>query len=180
MADYAPTRPSPSGSSEQAGPEQRQGETGRPSSGPDARQRPGETGRRSQLTTPKGTTSIADAVVAKIAGLAAREVGGVHDMGRSAARAFGSLREMLPGPPDRPSPTRGVKVEVGERQAAVDLDLVMEYGVSIPAVAEAVRQNVIERVEGMAGLEVVEVNVDVDDIWLGEEEEADQQPPRVA
>lgn len=131
-------------------------------------------GDRSRLKTDKGSTSISDSVVSKVAGLAAREVSGVHDMGSGAARAFGQLKGMLgSSDSDRSSPNRGVKVEVGERQAAIDLDLVMDYGVAIPSIAESVRRNVINRVESMTGLEVVEVNVSVDDIWLGES--GDQQ-----
>ncbi len=134
-------------------------------------------GGGAMLQSPMGKTSIADSVVAKVAGLAAREVTGVHEMGKAAGRAFGALREKLPVGSSSPSPTQGVKVEVGERQAAVDLDLIMDYGVSIPDVSQAVRDNVIQRVESMTGLEVVEVNIAVDDIWLGEEESPEQ--PRV-
>ncbi|HEX2043008.1 MAG TPA: Asp23/Gls24 family envelope stress response protein [Acidimicrobiales bacterium] len=123
------------------------------------------------LVTPQGKTTIADSVVAKIAGMAAREVAGVHQMGTGAARAFGALKEKLPVGSSEPSVTQGVAVEVGERQAAVDLDLVCEYGVSIVDVAQAVRRNVIQRLESMTGLEVTEVNVTVDDIWMGEDEQ---------
>ncbi len=123
------------------------------------------------LVTPQGKTTIADSVVAKIAGMAAREVAGVHQMGAGAARAFGALKEKLPVGSNEPSVTQGVTVEVGERQAAVDLDLVCEYGVSIVDVAQAVRRNVIQRLEGMTGLEVTEVNITVDDIWMGEDEQ---------
>ena len=129
-----------------------------------------------ELVTERGKTSIAVAVVAKIAGIATREVAGVHEMGKGAARTFGTIKGKLPGGSSSPSPTQGVSVEVGERQAAVDLDLVVEYGVSIPDVAESVRQNVTQRVEGMTGLEVTEVNVSVDDVWLGEQE---AEEPRV-
>ena len=59
-----------------------------------------------------------------------------------------------------------MSVEVGERQAAVDIDIVVYYGNSIVEVADAIRQNVIERIESMTGLEVVEVNVGVDDLYL--------------
>jgi uncharacterized alkaline shock family protein YloU len=137
--------------------------------------------RRTQLATPRGRTEIADAVVAKVAGLAAREVEGVHAMGKGALRALGALRDRLPVGSNTAA-TQGVRVEVGERQAAIDLDLVMDYGVSIPDVAQAVRDNVIDRVERTTGLEVVEVNITVDDIWLGDEDESDQrqQQPRVA
>src|SRR5215210_3233971 len=97
------------------------------------------------LVTGQGRTSIADSVVEKIAGVAAREVSGVHEMGRGAARAFGTIKEKLPVGGAGPSVTQGVKVEVGERQAAIDIDLVVEYGVSIPDVAQSVRDNVIQR-----------------------------------
>ena len=126
--------------------------------------------RRSELITDQGRTSIADSVVAKVAGLAAREVSGVHDMGGGASRAFGALKEKLPVGADSPSPSRGVSVEVGERQAAVDLDVVVEYGAAIVEVAESIRRNVIERVEAITGLEVTEVNVAVDDVFLGDDE----------
>ena len=119
------------------------------------------------LVTPQGRTSIADSVVEKIAGVAAREVSGVHSMGRGAARAFGTIKEKIPVG-SGPSMTQGVKVEVGERQAAIDIDLVVDYGVSIPDVTQAVRDNVISRVERMTGLEVTEVNISVDDVYLGD------------
>ncbi|MER7502975.1 Asp23/Gls24 family envelope stress response protein [Nonomuraea pusilla] len=134
------------------------------------------------LVTERGTTSIDDGVVAKIAGLAAREVAGVYDMGAGAARAFGSVRGMVGG---ERSPAQGVSVEVGERQAAVDLELVAEYGTAIPDLAAAVRKNVINAVERMCGLEVTEVNIRVDDVHLpGQErqqggEGEQQQEPRV-
>jgi uncharacterized alkaline shock family protein YloU len=75
--------------------------------------------------------------------------------------------------------TQGVSVEVGERQAAIDLDVVVEYGVPIVDVANAVRDNVSSRVERMTGLEVTEVNVTVDDIHLEGEEEEPPAPERV-
>lgn len=129
---------------------------------------------RAELVTEHGRTSIADTVVAKVAGLACREVAGVHDMGVGVSRAFGALKDRMPGSND-PSPTQGVNVEVGERQAAVDLDIVVEYGASIVDVADSIRRNVIDRVEGMTGLEVSEVNVTVDDVYLGESE-PDSEP----
>ena len=135
------------------------------------------TGSSSALVTPQGKTSIADSVVAKIAGLAAREISGVHAMGAGATRAFGSIREILPGHTEARTASQGVKVEVGERQAAVDLDLVVEYGVAIVDLSTAVRKNVIERLQRMTGLEVTEVNINVDDIWIPGTDEAEEQPP---
>jgi uncharacterized alkaline shock family protein YloU len=76
-----------------------------------------------------------------------------------------------------PNVTQGVRVEVGERQAAIDIDLVVDYGVSIPDVAQAVRDNVIQRIERMTGLQVTEVNISVDDVFLGDDSQP--EPPRV-
>lgn len=133
--------------------------------------------QRSELVTEHGKTAIADSVVAKIAGLATREVSGVHEMGAGMSRTFGAIKDKITSTGDNSSPTRGVNVEVGERQAAVDLDIVVEYGAAIVDVAEAIRTNVIDRVEDMTGLEVTEVNVTVDDVYLGETEEPEE--PRV-
>jgi uncharacterized alkaline shock family protein YloU len=136
----------------------------------------------SALVTPRGKTSIADSVVAKIAGLAAREIAGVHAMGAGATRTFGSIREILPGSTEARTAGQGVKVEVGERQAAIDLDLVVEYGVAIVDLSSAVRRNVIDRLQRMTGLEVTEVNINVDDIWIPGGDAQDEQaagPSRV-
>jgi uncharacterized alkaline shock family protein YloU len=124
------------------------------------------------LHTEHGTTTIASSVVAKIAALATQEIPGVQAMGKSLSRTFGSLRAKVPGASE--AATQGVSVEVGERQAAVDIDIVVEYGHSIVEVAEAIRQNVIDRIEGMTGLEVVEVNVGVDDLHLEGSDDDDE------
>ncbi len=129
------------------------------------------------LDSPQGRTSIADSVVQKIAGIATREVAGVYNLGTGSARAFGSLRERIPGS-GGPAITQGVSVEVGEKQAAIDLDIVVEYGVAIAQLAHGVRRNVITSVERMTGLDVIEVNISVDDIHLPGEEEP-EQPTRV-
>jgi uncharacterized alkaline shock family protein YloU len=132
--------------------------------------------RAAKLTTEHGTTVIADGVVAKIAGLAAREIPGVYNMGKGMGRTFGALRSRVPGSSSQPAATQGVSVEVGERQAAIDLDVVTYYGQSIVEVTEAVRRNVIDRVEGMTGLEVTEVNVAVDDLYIEGEPEEPKEP----
>ncbi|MFD0658486.1 Asp23/Gls24 family envelope stress response protein [Thermocatellispora tengchongensis] len=131
------------------------------------------------LVTGRGTTTISDGVVAKIAGMAAREVRGVYAMGAGTARALGAMRGMVGG--GQAGPAQGVSVDVGERQAAVDMDVVVEYGVAIPDLASAVRRNVIAAVERMCGLEVTEVNLKIDDIHLPEEDRQKSQPeePRV-
>ncbi|WP_328453922.1 Asp23/Gls24 family envelope stress response protein [Streptomyces sp. NBC_00386] len=121
----------------------------------------------------RGRTTIADGVVEKIAGLAARDVVGVHTMGSGLSRTFGAVRDRVPGGSTK-SVSRGVKAEVGEVQTALDLEIVVDYGVSITEVARAVRENVIAAVERMTGLEVVEVNIAVSDVKLPEEE--DEEP----
>ncbi|MBD7997356.1 MULTISPECIES: Asp23/Gls24 family envelope stress response protein [Oerskovia] len=124
----------------------------------------GTVDRPSALASEHGSTTIADQVVAKIAGIATRNVQGVYAVGGGAARAFGAIREYIPG--SGSDTTSGVHVEVGERQAAVDLDLVADYGVSIADLAQAVRRSVITSIERMTGLEVTEVNIDVNDVHL--------------
>jgi uncharacterized alkaline shock family protein YloU len=131
----------------------------------------------SALQSTQGSTTIAEGVVQKIAGLAAREVSGVYALGGGAARTLGALRERIPGASQASG--QGVSVEVGEKQAAVDLDLVTEYGVPIADVSRSVRRNVIASVEGMTGLQVTEVNISVNDIHLPTEDEGQQEPQRV-
>jgi len=126
----------------------------------------------SELITEHGTTSIADSVVAKIAGVAAKEMPGVHAMGSGAGRAIGALR----GKVGKPSVTQGVSVEVGQRQAAIDLDVIVDYGVPIVDLSQAIRDNVVNQVEQTTGLEVTEVNISVNDVYLGETE---PEEPRV-
>ncbi|MEU6258270.1 Asp23/Gls24 family envelope stress response protein [Streptomyces sp. NPDC047043] len=123
----------------------------------------------------RGRTTIADGVVEKIAGLAARDVVGVHALGSGISRTFGAVRDRVPGGSSK-SVTRGVKAEVGEVQTALDLEIVVDYGVSISEVARDVRENVIAAVERMAGLEVVEVNIAVSDVKLPEEEDEEPEP----
>ena len=130
------------------------------------------------LQSDLGKTTIADRVVQKIVGLAAREVPGIYDLGGGAARTLGAIRERIPG--SSQTSGQGVTVEVGQTQAAVDLEVVTEYGMSIADVAKSVRRNVISAVEGMTGLQVTEVNLSVIDIHLpGDEQEDSAQPARV-
>ncbi len=133
----------------------------------------------SELTTSQGQTTIADSVVSKIAGIAAREVSGVYALGggSGAAKAFSTMRERIPGASQ--SASQGVSVEVGERQTAIDLDLVVEFGVAIADLAQGIRRNVISSVERMTGLEVTEVNVTVNDIHLPSDDDQPDEPARV-
>jgi len=126
--------------------------------------------------TSQGRTTIAASVVQKIAGIAAREISGVYSMGGGVSRAFGAIRERIPGGGTGGANIAGVQVEVGEKQAAVDLDIVVEYGASIVELARAVRRNVITAVERMTGLEVIEVNIAVNDIHLPDADNDEEIP----
>jgi uncharacterized alkaline shock family protein YloU len=128
------------------------------------------------LQTDKGQTTIADPVVTKVAGIAAREVGGVHALGGGVARALGAVTQRLPV---GDSTAQGVSVEVGEKEAAVDLTVVVDYGESIPRVTQSIRENVIRRIEGITGLTVTEVNVAVNDLYLPGDDESESEPARV-
>lgn len=121
------------------------------------------------LHTEHGDTTIADTVVQKIAGIAAREVPGVYAMGNAARRAFNTLTERIPG--SQTNIVGGVSVEKGERQAAIDISIVVEYGASIVDVSDALRKHIIEAVEFGTGLEVIEVNIQVSDVHLPEDGE---------
>jgi len=128
-----------------------------------------------KLSSELGSTTIADAVVTKIASIAAREVGGVHNLGGGTARAIGGITRSVGIGDER---MQGVAVEVGEREAAVDLTVVVEYGESIPEIAKTLRENITRRVEGMTGLTVTEVNVSVNDLYFPGDE-ATAEPARV-
>ncbi|MEV8394406.1 MULTISPECIES: Asp23/Gls24 family envelope stress response protein [unclassified Streptomyces] len=153
-------------------------------SAPSGRKPPVDEGGSSPVTkrgggppASRGRTTIADGVVEKIAGLAARDVLGVHALGSGMSRTFGAVRDRVPG--SAKSVSRGVKAEVGEVQTALDLELVVDYGVSITDVAAAVRENVISAVERMTGLEVVEVNIAVIDVKLPDEEDDEESDTRL-
>ncbi len=127
-----------------------------------------------------GKISISQGVVQKVAGIACREISGVHDMGASTSRAFGAVRERIPGS-SGPSVAQGVGVEVGETEAAIDLDIVVDYGVSITDLGRSIQRNVKQAVERMTGLEVVEVNVSVDDLYMpGSDDKSEDATSRVS
>lgn len=124
-----------------------------------------------QITT-KGRTIIDDSVVAKVAGIAARDVPGVFALGGNAARAFGAIRDAI----GSSALGQGVRVEVGETQAAVDLTIVVDYPMPMQEIATAVRAAVVNAVTGLIGLEVTEVNIAINDVnipGLGGAEEPD-------
>ncbi|NLN28382.1 MAG: Asp23/Gls24 family envelope stress response protein [Firmicutes bacterium] len=114
-----------------------------------------------------GDVRIANEVVAVIAGLAAVEVDGVAGMSGGIA---GGIAELL----GRKNLAKGVKVEVGEAQAAVDLFVVVDFGVRIPDVAYHIQENVKRAIETMTGLQVVEVNVHVQGVHFHQEERVEE------
>src|SRR3712207_3435258 len=131
------------------------------------------------LQTERGGTRIEDSVVSKIAGIAAQEVDGVR-MGGGTQQAIGGILSSVTGGSvgGGGSQSRGVSVEVGEVEAAIDATLTVEYGKSIPQIAQAVRQNIINRVENLVGLNVTEVNVAVNDVFFPEQERQQEQRRR--
>jgi uncharacterized alkaline shock family protein YloU len=121
------------------------------------------------LHTEHGDTTIADTVVAKIAG--------VFAMGNAARRAISGLTNRVSGGTGQASVSNGVSVQKGESQATVDVSVVVEYGASIVTVSEQIRENVIRAVEFGTGLEVVSVDVNVSDVHLpDEDDDADVAP----
>lgn len=134
------------------------------------------TGRSNKDGGVGGTTTIADNVVATIAGIAVRESDGIYALGGGASRALGSVRDRISKAPDA---SRGVKVEVGETQTAVDLDVIVEYGEPIAEDAKDIRTRVTDAVETMTGLEVVEININVLDVHLpGSDDEGEGENSR--
>lgn len=132
-----------------------------------------QAGKSGPLHTPHGDTTIEETVVQKLAGMATREVPGVFAMGNAARRAFSSMTERIPG--SQTNVSNGVSVEKGERQAAIDISIVVEYGFSIVEVSQGIRRNVIRSVENATGLEVLEVNVNVTDVHLPDDDSDDDQ-----
>ncbi|PVE98674.1 Asp23/Gls24 family envelope stress response protein [Microbacterium sp. TPD7012] len=123
-----------------------------------------------------GKTVIADGVVAKVAGIAAREVPGVFALGGGGARAFGAIRDVI----NATDLAQGVKVEVGETQAAADLTIVVEYPAPIQEVASNVRSAVAGAISRLVGLEVVEVNVEVNDVHVPGTDNQENEESRVS
>lgn len=131
----------------------------------------------SPLHTDHGVTRIAEQVVQKVAGMACREVDGVFAMGSAGRRMLNNLTDRIPGSSTNVS--GGVQVEKGERQTAIDVSIIIEYGYSVVQVANQIRSNIIDAVEYATGLEVVEVNVAITDVHLpGEREDEDEAPVR--
>ncbi len=121
-----------------------------------------------------GSIKISEEVVAIIAGLAATEVPGVAGMSGGIA---GGIAEML----GRKNLSKGVKVEVGEKEAAIDLYIIVEFGCRIPDVSWEIQEKVKKSVETMTGLEVVEVNIHIQGVNIEKDhkKETQEESPRV-
>jgi uncharacterized alkaline shock family protein YloU len=128
----------------------------------------------SPLEGEHGSTRIGDGVVSRIAGMAAGEVEGVY-MGGSASRTAGGVLESVTG---SDSQKRGVSVEVGRTEAAIDLTMGIEYGRNIVDLVGQVRNRITQRVESLTGLRVTELNVTVSDIIFHEGESDGQEETR--
>ncbi|MCU1547353.1 MAG: Asp23/Gls24 family envelope stress response protein [Arthrobacter sp.] len=109
-----------------------------------------------------GRTVISEAAVAKVAGIAARSVPGVHSLGSGPSRTLGAIRDAVGGSDH----AAGVRVEVGETQVAVDIDLVALYGTPLHALADQIRAAVYAAVEELVGLQVIEVNIEINDVYV--------------
>ncbi|KOU12444.1 MULTISPECIES: Asp23/Gls24 family envelope stress response protein [Streptomyces] len=128
------------------------------------------TGGRSGGSGGRGKTTISDNVVSTIAGIAIRETDGVHSVGRAASKALGTVTGRRSG---ASGARRAVKVEVGEKQAAIDVDIEVEYGIPIHELADRIRTHVVDAVETMTGLEVVEINIVVFDVHIPGDDDSD-------
>ena len=138
----------------------------------------GQGQQASPLQSDKGVTKIGDAVVSQIAGIAAQEVEKVQMGGGTSADVGGFLQSVtgsVTGSSSGGNLSKGVSVEVGSEEAAIDLTMAVEYGQSIPQLTEAARRNVINKVESLVGLRVTEVNITVNDVQVPEERPMLQQ-----
>ena len=126
----------------------------------------------------KGRIDVADEVVEKVAGLAAIEVEGVADVGGDFERAIESVRERIGIGHKRGD--QGIKARISGREVAIDVTIMIEYGHVVVEVARKVQTNVAVQTNRMLGLNVVEVNVNVDDVRMPrppkrEDEEPDER-----
>lgn len=114
-----------------------------------------------------GNVKIADDVVAIIAEIAAKEVKGVYAMS-------GGIADSITGILGKKNPSKGVKVEVGEKETAIDLYIIVDYGVRIPDVSWQIQENVKKAVETMTGLTVVEVNIHIQGVNMEKEDKEEE------
>jgi len=120
------------------------------------------------ILTQEGSVKISEEVVAIIAGLAASEVKGVAGM---SGGIVGGIAEFV----GKKNPSKGIKVEVGEKEAAVDVYVIVEFGSRIPEVAHEIQHNVKKAIESMTGLNVVEINVHVQGVTFPNDAKENKQ-----
>src|SRR6266542_2658309 len=125
-------------------------------------------GNEAELAAERGTTTIADEVVEKIAGIATREVPGVYDLGGDVARIFAAVKERV-GLGEAKTENKGVSVTLSGKTAEVNLTIVIEYGYVVYSVTEKVRAKVISEIENLLGLDVTTVDILVDDVHVSDE-----------
>ena len=136
-------------------------------------------GQGGPLQSDRGSTTISNAVVSQIAGIAAQEIEKVQMGGGATAAVGGFLQSVTGGGSGGGNFSKGVSVEVGQEEAAIDLTMAVEYGHSVPQLTEAARRNVINRVENLTGLRVTEVNITVTDVQIPEERPMLQEQEQV-
>lgn len=110
-----------------------------------------------------GTVKVSDEVIATIAGVAAIQVEGVAGMSEG---IVDGIAKLLTGAQQL---TKGVKVEIGNGEASLDVSIVIKYGASIQDIAGKVQENVKKAVENMTGLKVVKVNLYIQGIHAEKE-----------
>jgi uncharacterized alkaline shock family protein YloU len=129
-------------------------------------------GLAQQTSEDYGKVTFADEVVAIIAGLAATEIQGVAAMSGGIA---GGIVEKL----GRKNLSKGVKVEVGEKEAAIDLFIIVDYGVRIPELSWNIQENVKKAVETMTGINVIEVNIHIQGVNFEKEVKTEEPPQKL-
>ncbi|WP_432167655.1 Asp23/Gls24 family envelope stress response protein [Streptomyces sp. bgisy031] len=127
--------------------------------------------RSAQPADAGGRTTIADSVVAVIAGIAIRDTDGVHSVGKGSSKALGAVTGRMSASSNL---SRAVRVEVGETQAAIDADIEVEYGIPIHELAGQLRTHISDAVETMTGLDVVEININVSAVHVPGDDSADE------
>lgn len=126
--------------------------------------------------TTHGRTVIDDGVIAKIAGIATRDTAGVHALGGGAARMIGAIRDAM----NSTDLGQGIDVEVGETQVAVDVSIVADYPVPLQKVGDDVRAAVISAISTLVGMEVTEVNITINDVYIPSDEDGDDDDAQQA
>jgi len=122
------------------------------------------------VKTDLGSIEIAPEVIEVISGLATIGTTGVAGMSGGFVNGISELLGMK-------NLSKGVKVEVGQKETAIDVSIVLEYGYRIPEVSKEIQQNVKHAIESMTGLNVVEVNVHIHDVQFKTADKPEEESP---